>query len=209
MWRYSGKFSRGFAVLEAAVWCTVLFPLGFLGVAVAAIAHDQNQVQIIPESLMREATGRVLTWRSDTVEGFFEVDEERLVEIVDTLSVRALEQLESQTYKVLDPSARACGWVYRVDAISGSLDSQPFVTTCRSSGERGNSLDLSGALAQRLQARVAEPIRGLDGSIEGYVPQIVLVGVSVGGVFEGLAEYLKSEGVQHSAVWVPREDVVL
>jgi hypothetical protein len=196
-------------VLEAAVWCALLLPLGFLGFALAAISYDWNQVQIIPESLMRETMGRVLTWRSDAVDGFFEVDEQRLVEIVDNLSLRALEQVRSQTFKVIDPSARACSWVYKVDPASGVLASQALMITCRSLGVRGDALDLTSALAHRLQARVAEPIRGVDGSVEGYVSQIVLVGVSVGGVFEGLAEYLESEGVQHAAVWVPREDVFL
>jgi hypothetical protein len=187
----------------------LLLPLGLLGMAMVAIGHDQNQVQMIPESLMRETTGRVMTWRSDTEEGFFEVDHERLVAIVERLAVQAHQQVESQTHKLRNCSARACFWVYDVDPLSGDLAVAARLFECSAVGPRGDQLDLRSALHQRLEARVAGLIRSSDGDTDEYMPCAVLVGVSVGGEFEGLGEYLQSKSVQHAAVWVPREDIVL
>jgi len=209
MQRAKSTLSGGFALLEAALWCVLLIPLALSGMALVAIGHDQNQVQMIPESLMRETGGRVITWRSDAQDGFFEVDRERLALVVERLANQAYQQVEGQTHKLRKSSARACFWVYDVDPLSGELDNEVRMLECHGIGPKSDQLDLTYALHQRLRAHVAGIIRSADGDIDGYMPCAVLIGVSVGGEFEGLGEYLQSKSVQHAAVWVPREDIVL
>jgi hypothetical protein len=198
----------GFVAMEAAVWCLLCLPLGLLGISMYALAHDQNIVQMLPESLMRETSGRVMTWRSDGVQGFFDVDQGRLVRIVEDLRDRGAAALQQTSFKLADISARACYWVYDVDPDTGVVGGAPLLSDCRGRGVLGEALSLDAARTNRIQRGVAKPIVS-GGEVVEFVSRVVLVGVAVGGRYEGLAEYLRDETVQHGAVWVPREDVVL
>lgn len=199
---------RGFVALETAAWCLVCLPLGLLAVAMYALAHDENVVQMLPESLMRETSGRVMTWRPDGDRGFFDVDQGRLDDIITGLSERAAVSLQQAAFKLDDISARACYWVYDVDATTGAVLDAPLLSDCRSRGLLGAVLQLENPRLQRLRSGVAKPIVA-DGVVVEFVSRVVLVGVAIGGRYQGLAEYMRDEVVQHGAVWVPREDVVL
>ncbi len=205
---FSALRERGVVALESAIWCVMLLPLGLLGVAMFALAHDGNLVQSVPESLMRETNGRIVTWRSDGDSGFFEVNQGRLSAIIDSLRDRALAAMQQESYKLADISVRACYWVYGVDAVSGALDSAALMSDCRSQGALGAGLQLETPRMNRIRSGIAKPIV-VDGALSEFVSRVVLVGVAVGGRYQGLAEYLSGEVVQHGAVWVPRQDVVL
>lgn len=198
----------GFVAMEAAVWCLLCLPLGLLGVSMYALAHDENVVQMVPESLMRETSGRVMTWRSDGDQGFFDVDQGRLVRIVEGLRDRGAVALQQASFKLGDISVRACYWVYDVDAGTGAVVDAPVLSDCRSQGPLGEELSLDIPRGNRIRRGVGKPIVS-GGAVVEFVPRVVLVGVAVGGRYQGLAEYLRDETVQHGAVWVPREDVVL
>ncbi len=199
---------RGLVAIEAAVWCLMLLPLGLLGVAMYAIAHDENVVQMLPESLMRETAGRVVTWRSDGDRGVYEVNKPRLVAIIEGLRDRGVTALHQGSFKLGDLSSRACYWVYDVDPSSGAIGDEPVMNDCRSRGAIGAELALDTPRLNRIRRGVAMPIMS-GGVVAEFVSQVVLVGVAVGGRYQGLAEYLRDATVQHGAVWVPREEVVL
>ncbi len=205
---FSSLRQGGFVALESAIWCLMLLPLGLLGVSMFALAHDENLVQRLPESLMRETKGRVITWRSDGESGFFEVNQGRLTAIVLGLRDRALLALQQQAFKLDDISARACYWVYGVDAVSGAVDSAALISDCRSQGELSAGLQLETPRINRIQSGIAKPIV-IDGEVGEFISRVVLIGVAVGGRYQGLAEYLRGDVVQHGAVWVPRQDLVL
>ena len=103
--------------MEAAVWCLLFIPCGLIGVALYALAHDQNIVQMLPESLMRETSGRVMTWRSDGDQGFFDVNQGRLDALIEGLSDRGVTGLQRASFKLGSLSSRACYWVYEVDSL--------------------------------------------------------------------------------------------
>ncbi len=202
------KRQCGFVALETAAWCLMLLPLGLLGISMYALAHDENIVQMLPESLMRETVGRVMTWRSDGDRGVYEVNQARLVTIIEGLRDRAVTGLQQASFKLGDISSRACYWVYDVDPDTGVVENNPIMSDCRSKGAIGASLALDTPRINRIRRGVAKPIV-LGGEVAEFVSQVVLVGVAIGGRYQGLAEYLRDEMVQHGAVWVPREDVVL
>jgi len=202
------KRQGGFVAMEAAVWCLMLLPIGLFAVSMYALGHDENVVQILPESLMRESGGRVMTWRSNADQGFFDVNQGRLTSMIEDLRARGAAQLQQTSFKLGDISALACYWVYDVDPATGVVGSAPVAGDCRSSGPLGATLSLDVARGKRLQSGVSRPIVS-GGDVVEFVSQVALVGVSVGGRYQGLAEYFREQIVQHGAVWVPREDVTL
>jgi len=199
---------RGFVAFEAAVLCLVLLPLGLFGIAMYALAHDENIVQMLPESLMRETSGRVITWRSDGAQGVYEVNQVRLKTIIEGLRDRGLTALQHASFKLGALSAKACYWVYDVEPHSGVVGDYPVMSECRTQGALGVELSLEAPRINRIRRGVAKPII-LGGQVVEFVSQVVLVGVALGGRYQGLAEYLRNATIQHGAVWVPREDVVL
>ena len=201
----------GVAMIELAAWLVVLFPVTLFALALCATTHDRNIVQTIPETLMRESPGRIMTWRSDKRGGEFVVDTARLRALTSQLADRALNEVSSATFKLKSAAVRACYWVYSIDSHTGvtiGLRAQG----CEERNSQGGLLEasLDSARNTRVSAgRLAEPVRIGSGRSQGYVSQAVLMGVSVGGRFgswEGLCE---QEPVQHAAVWIPRGDSTL
>jgi hypothetical protein len=196
---------KGLATLEFAAWTTVILPLGLSFVALFGLISDQQSVRLIPESLMRETIGRSLSWESDGTNGVLRSDVDRLEGIVGALSLRAITKLQDESSHVMNASSRACYWVYGVDTITGDVGAL-IEQNCIAQGPLGNGLNIEGALNRRLQDAIARPV---SGALGGFFPRVTLVGVSVGGRFEGLAELFREDTVEHAAVWVPREEVVL
>jgi len=203
-----GGRQSGFAAIEAAVWCLMLLPLGLFGVSMYALAYDENIVQMLPESLMRETVGRVITWRSNGDQGVYEVNQARLVKIIEGLGDRGVAALQQASFKLGDLSSRACYWVYDVEPNTGTVSDFPVMSECYIRGALGAQLSLEAVRINRIRRGVAKPIT-LGNQVVEFVSKVVLVGVALGGRYQGLAEYLRDETVQHGAVWVPREDVVL
>ncbi len=199
---------RGFAALELAAWMAVLLPLALTFVALFGLVGDQQVVRLIPESLMREAIGRTLVWESNGINGDLRTEEDRLERMIGTLSLRGIAQLQDESLRVLDVSSRACYWVYNVDEVTGDVGNL-VSQSCVAQGLRGNILDIDQALNRRLADGVARPITVSVGAGGGFFPRATLVGVAVGGRFEGLGELFREDTVEHAAVWVPREEVVL
>ena len=169
----------GFVAMEAAVWCVLCLPLGLLGISMYALAHDENIVQVLPESLMRETSGQVMTWRSDGDQGFFDVDQGRLVSIIEGLRDRGVASLQQASFKLGDISARACYWVHDVDPDTGAVSGTPSVSECRSQGVIGDTLALEVPRINRMRRGIAKPIIS-GGGVAGFVSRVALVGVAVG-----------------------------
>jgi hypothetical protein len=202
---------RGVALLELAAWLVALCPPLMMAASLFAIAHDYNLVQIIPQSLMREIGGRVMTWRSDQAGGRFEVDEGRVRAITSALANRAQSEVVSNTFKLSRPAVRACYWVYDI----ASQDGSPGAIRAQGCEERSDpqgllTASLVSARDSRVSNGIAEPIRiGAADIAQEFVARAVLFGVSVGGWFEGFEGLYEPRLVQHAEVWVPRGDVGL
>ena len=200
---------RGLATLEAAVWSAVLLPVVFMGIALYGFAHDHNIVQMIPESFMREASGKFIRWHPDGAQGYFDVDTLRLDRTITTLADRAFGEIQNSGLKVMNSSARACYWVYTVDSVTGQVALNPFSTRCQARGTFGGRLNLRTARDGKLAMGVAKQMRSTSAQAPQFVPLVVVLGVAVGGRFSGLERVLRFRILQHGAAWVPREDVYL
>lgn len=202
------RVTRGFALLELAAWMVVFLPVLVTSIGLFAAAYERNILQIIPEALMRETPGGVMTWRSDKAGGSFEVDTIHLDRLVTQLTERAAQEAKTGVFTLRNVSAKGCYWVFDVSSQRGTP--QGTVTSrCIERGLSGADLSLESSLRARIAAGIAEPIRAGDGSIVEYVSPAVVIGVAVGGDFVGLGALYPTERMQHASVWVPRRDVVL
>lgn len=210
MLRISGRDKRpsGFMALEMAALCALFLPVAILGVSLYGLSHDENLVQNIPESLMRETPGRIVTWRSDGALGSFELDQARARGLIQALAESALAELIQGTIKLNDISASACYWLYNVDEDSGSIDPEELVSECVALGPIASDLSLDTARINLLRTRGARPAFSA-GEPSGFMSQLMLIGVAVGGRYTPLLEPSKREVLRHGAVWIPREDVKL
>jgi hypothetical protein len=204
-----GSLERGLACLEAAVWCMVLLPVVFLGFALYGYTYDMNVVQMIPESIMREASGRLITWSPNQTGAGFVVDIDRLNRTINQLADRAIEEVGRQTDRIAQGSARACYWVVNVSPSNGRISPMPIASNCTNRGTFAGNLNLERLRIRRMRQGIAKPVLTTTGAVQGFVPRAVLLGVAVGGQFTGLAETFRLQNVQHGTVWVPREDVYL
>lgn len=205
----SGSLERGLACLEAAVWFMVLLPVVFLGFALYGYTYDMNVVQMIPESIMREASGRLITWSPNQAGAGFVVDIDRLNRTINQLADRALEEVGRQTDRIEQGSARACYWVINVSPSNGRISPVPVASNCANRGTLAGNLNLERLRVRRMRQGIGKPVLTTTGAIQGFVPRAVLLGVAVGGQFTGLAEAFRLQNIQHGTVWVPREDVYL
>jgi len=204
------KSQKGVALVELSAWLVALLPVTMFATALIATAHDRNIVQMIPESLVREIGGRIMTWRSDRAGGNFEVDLVRVRGIAARLANRAQAEVTTNTFKLQGPAIRACYWVYDINPQTGASG----VILAQGCEERNDPHgDLSGTLAQsrirRVAAGISEPVRIGGGAAQEYVSRAVLFGIAVGGTFQGFEGLYEPGLVQHAAVWVPRGDVGL
>lgn len=214
MWFWSAKVTghitqkqRGFATLEVAAWSTIIIPIALSFFAVFGLVRDQQVVRLIPESLARESVGRSLVWESNSIDGILRIEDGRLDWLMENLALRALTQLELESARLRNVSSRVCYWVYNVDPNTGAIGTVAL-QNCMGRGDMANSLSLEGALNRRLMDGIARPINPGDVG-GGFFPRTTLIGVAVGGRFDGLAELFRDEAVEHATVWIPREELVI
>jgi hypothetical protein len=205
-----GRRQRGVALVELSAWLVAILPPIMAASVLFATSHDRNMVQMIPESLMREIGGRVMTWRSDRAGGIFEVDLARVRALTVTLANRAQAEVAANTFKLREPSVRACYWVYDINVNTGGPGLILSQGCEQRNDPRGELSDtLLRARARRVNTGIAELVRIAAGAPQEYVSRVVLLGVAIGGVFGGWEGLYEPEPVQHAAVWVPRGDVGL
>ena len=186
----------------------VFLPLFMVSLALIASGHERNVLQIVPEALIRETPGGVVTWTADLAGGHFEPNISRLDSIANSLAERAVVELRTNAFKLRNLSAKACYWVMGISPANG-LVLGTTQTRCFSKGVVGAELSLENARAQKLSTGIAEPIRIGTGAVREYVSLVVLLGVAVGGDFGGWGIFFPDQRMEHASVWVPRRDLVL
>lgn len=172
--------AAGFALLELALWTTVLLPVVLAGVSLFGEVYDSAVVRMVPEALLRETQGHLVTWRSDGSEGGLIVDTARLGRLVNDLAERGIREASSEAFALSNLSAVGCWWSVSIDPSSGAALG---VTSsgCSSQGPRAGDLSLQGALQSQLSQTVGVP------AAAGQFSQLrILVGLAVGGSFGGL-----------------------
>jgi hypothetical protein len=197
----------GFAVLELACWSAVLLPITLFSASIFSQIYDHAVMTMLPETLLRETQGHVVTWRPDGAEGGLEVVQERQRELVKELAERAMTEISSSTFKLSQHSALACSWEVSITADTGfGRISEGAV--CVSQGPLSAQLSLDQLLHVRLQEPIAVPL-GVPGVAARYADTRVLVGVVLAGVFNGLMPGVQGDIVTAQAVGGLREEVML
>jgi len=204
----SDRYQRnGFAVLELAAWSVVVLPVALLGFSYGTFVHNDSAIRRIPTAVLRETVGGVSQWFSDGDAGHMTADIGRLREVIQDAARRAARESVDMTYALHEGSATACFWVLNVDPISGLALSEQ----ARECVQRG-PLSLQASLEARQHVirsgSVGVPL-GITGALERYAHQVVLVGVEVGGLFYGVAEWRNGLVIQHGQVKRLREEVEL
>jgi hypothetical protein len=198
---------NGFAVLELATWCAVLLPVTLLGFSYGTFFHNDGSMRRIPAIVLRESVGRVSQWSSDGNAGVMVADIGRLREMINDIARRAARETLALTYALTDTSATACFWVHNVDPLSGSVVSGQ-TSECVQVGPLSLRAKLESRERELSAVRIGIPL-GLTGASERYAHQVVLIGVEIAGVFQGVSELSGNLTIQHGKVKRLREEVEL
>jgi hypothetical protein len=177
---HAPRRATGFALLELALWTTVLLPVALVAVSLFGEVYDSAVVRMVPGALLRETQGHLVTWRSDGVEGGLSVDTTRLDRLISNLAERGIREVSSGTFALSSLSAVGCWWAISIDPSSGGALGVTS-SECSSRGPRAEELSLQTAL----KAQLTEPL-GVPAVAGQYSQVRILVGVAVGGTFSGL-----------------------
>jgi hypothetical protein len=204
----STRYRRnGFAVLELATWCAVLLPVTLLGFSYGTFFHNDSSMRRIPSTVLRETVGRVSQWSSDGSAGLMVADIGRLREMINDIARRAARETLAMTYGLNETSATACFWVLNVDPLSGSVVSDQ-ARECVQVGPLSLRASLETREREFSASRIGVPL-GMAVSVESYAHQVVLVGVEIAGLFQGVSEWSGALTIQHGKVKRLREEVEL
>ncbi len=198
---------NGFAVLELAAWCAVLLPVTVLGFSYGTFFHNDSAIRRIPTTALRETVGRVSQWASDGDAGHMVADIGRLREVISAVATRAARESVGMTYGLNSASATACFWVLNVDPLSGSVVSDQ-TRECVEVGPLSLRASLEARQRETRTGRIGVPL-GVTGALESYAHQVILIGVEVGGLFQGISEWSDGLTIQHGKVKRLREEVEL
>ena len=201
------RSEKGIAVLEAAVWSSVLLPCFIFAASLGIFVHDQRIVSILPEALLRESAAPGLRWVSDGSGGSFNVDNVELEGIVTKMAVSGRAEATANVFHAKQISSRACYWIYGVRADTGLVGTREL-ESCQSQGAIALTDVLNGMLTQALKGRIGVPIEGSNLSA-GYVERIVLIGVAIGGQFSHVHTLFKKQQIEFAHVSFPRREVTL
>lgn len=198
---------NGFAVLELAVWCAVLLPVTVLGFSYGTFFHNDSAMRRVPTAVLRETMGRVSQWSSDGDAGQMVADRGRLRAMIADMAPRAARESVGVTYGVNSASATACFWVLNVDPLSGSVVSDQ-ASECVQVGPLSLRQSLEARQRETRARRIGVPL-GIAGAPESFAHQVILVGVEVAGLFQGISEWSEGLTIQHGKVKRLREEVEL
>ena len=206
MKRTSGRVG-GFAAFEGAVWLMVLFPALLVSGSLLGTIHDQNILQSLPETVLRETYTEGVRWSPGRAGNVYEVPRAEMRKVVASVSQAAMREAEASVFKVKNVSTRACYWIFSVNPSNGRLNT-PISTECDSQGVLGGSLSL-----QRYLDREKVVGRGVDISDSpeqaSFAERVALVGLVVGGEFPTIAPGSPLQRMEFGAVIVARQEITL
>ncbi len=209
MGRVSLSYRRGngFAVLELAAWCAVLLPVTVLGFSYGTFFHNDSVMRRIPATVLRETVGRVSQWSPDGDAGHMVADVARLRDMIADVASRAARESVGMTYALTNASATACFWVLNIDPLSGAVVSDQ-AKECVEVGPLSLRASLEARQRETRTGRIGVPLGGVGG-LESYAHQIILIGVEVAGLFQGISEWSEDLAIHHGKVKRLREEVAL
>jgi hypothetical protein len=199
---------RGMAFVEAAMWLSVTVPVAFLGAGLIGMVNDQNLLQRVPASVLREIDAPPARWSLGS--GAFNkvtFDAPRLAQAVESAVSAAFQEASAGVLRAERVSARGCYWIFSVNTRTGSLET-PISTECRSLGPLGGAISLSDPLQREIQEGRGRVLGSLDGG-GAYVDRVALLGVGSVGSFPGVFTYDQPVRIEWSDVAYPRQEVGL
>ena len=204
--------SKGIALLEAAVAASIALPIALSAIVVMALVHDRGAVQPIPEAVLAGQRNSVMTWHPDRFGSGVRVDVRAIEDSLKEFVRQSIASAKVHTLRLERVSAKACYWVYRVNQSSGAVVDVPVRSECFTEGDLSEQRALQGALDERHKT-AHKYVRGIpllaDDPSAGFLGEVVLWGVVVGGEFSGLPLLYDGELIAGAAVEVPRREVTL
>ncbi len=197
-------FERGIGVFEASIWLVAVLPLVLMGGSMFALIHDQGHLVGVPVAVLREARFPGMRWVPDGAGGRFEVDVDGLRDQVVTVAQRAVAEAEQGILRADSVSAKACVWIFSVDARTGSLKT-PIWSECDAQGPMGSELSLTADLDR--EREVSRGIMFAEG--EGFVERVVVAGVVVAAQTARLLGPGLTYRFSNGAITFARQEVVL
>ena len=201
--RSARRQSAGFALIELAIWAVVLLPVSLAAVSLFGEVYDSAVVRMVPDALLRETPGHLVTWRAGGFGGELAIDASRLGRLVGDLAERGRRELMKQTCTLRNVSALACWWALSIDPLTG-IGVGVTSSGCRANGALAGSFSLEGSLQTRMTS-----VLGVPTSEGRYSPVRILVGVVVGGTFRGLIPRPEDAVLTGSTIGGVREEVSL
>jgi hypothetical protein len=202
----TGK-SKGIALLEALLGATIALPIALSALVTMAFVHDSGAVQPIPETILAGQLDSVMSWIPDPAGSGIRVDTRSIEGELDRFAAQGVAAVTVNALRLKKVSAKACYWVHRVNPFSGEV-AKEHTTGCRTEGELGADLNLDREHAMQLTHARGIPLLAGD-SEAGFLGEVVLWGVAVGGEFNGLPLLFDGALVARAAVEVPRREVTL
>lgn len=197
----------GFAAFEGAIWLMALFPVLLVSGSLLGTIHDQNILQSLPETVLRETYTDGVRWSPDRSGDAYGMPREQMRKVAALVSQAAMREAEQSVFKVKNVSTRACYWIFSVNPSNGRLNT-PISTECDSQGPLGGSLSL-----QRYLDREKVVGRGVDISDSPeqsrFAERVALVGLVVGGEFPTITPGSPLQRMEFGAVIVARQEITL
>lgn len=201
-------YSAGFATLEATAWLLGVLPFVVAAAIAALYVHDQRVLAVIPEALLREISLPTLSWTSNgSSAGEFRVEAASLRAAAGVLAENALTEAKRSVLKTKALNARACLWVFQVDAQTGKAIAVEQEECGGSSlGELKTTLD--GSLTSVLKRRVGVLVPERSNTVS-FVDRAIIAGVVVSGSFIPMVPGIEQPKLRFAHVTFPRSEVSL
>lgn len=199
--------SKGIALLEALLGASIALPIALSALVIMAFVHDSGTVQPIPEAILAGQIESVMSWTPDPAGSGVRVDTRSIEGQLGNFVAQGVKAVQSSALRLTKISAKACYWVHRVDPSSGEV-AREHTTSCLTQGARGAELNLESEHAVQLAHTRGIPLLAGD-SDSGFLGEVVLWGVAVGGEFSGLPMLFDGALIARAAVEVPRREVTL
>jgi hypothetical protein len=198
---------RGLAMIEVALCLVLLLPLALAATAVSTLIHDISVLRSAVEMVIPEHKRPVMTWEPQGVDGALRINDADLRTTIKMVAEHGIATVSSKVIGLKNLSAICCYIVYQVDPGSGALKGERY-RVCDAQGSIAGMLSIDGPLRARTETATGIAVTARSAN-QGYFESIVLMGIVLGGEYNGVASLLSNQVVSSGIVDLPSREVSL